>query len=245
MSVAVEHEKRKREILEKALDVFVESGYEDTTFQKIAERCGITRTILYLYFKNKREIFAFSIKLFTERLETEIRGIARNQHLPVGQRLVTISAMIVDLCAREARLLNVMQEYLRHLRAQGGDAADRVRRRTIRMRHILTSLIIEGQRIGEFRAFPVAPATEFFYSLMEAAIFRIAILGKSDASGLASASAFVSGLMATDAHISEAGLRASLRKAKAIASGMIASESSPDTGLDTEADTDEAGAKPV
>ena len=57
MAIIVEHEKRKRKILEKALDVFVEEGYEDVTFQKIADRCGITRTTLYIYFKNKREIF--------------------------------------------------------------------------------------------------------------------------------------------------------------------------------------------
>jgi len=75
LSITIEHDKRKREILEKALDVFIDEGYEDTTFQKIAERCGITRTILYLYFKNKREIFTFSIKLFMEKLEVEIRAI--------------------------------------------------------------------------------------------------------------------------------------------------------------------------
>ena len=57
MAVQVEHDKRKQEILEKALDLFVEEGYEDVTFQKISDRCGITRTTLYIYFKNKREIF--------------------------------------------------------------------------------------------------------------------------------------------------------------------------------------------
>ncbi|HOZ71475.1 MAG TPA: helix-turn-helix domain-containing protein, partial [Spirochaetales bacterium] len=75
MSATVEHEKRRKEILESALDVFVEEGYADTTFQKIADRCGITRTILYLYFKNKREIFMFSIKRFSEKLEAEIRAV--------------------------------------------------------------------------------------------------------------------------------------------------------------------------
>jgi hypothetical protein len=48
-----------KEILENALDVFVTDGYADTTPQKIADRCGITRTILYLNFKNKRKIFMF------------------------------------------------------------------------------------------------------------------------------------------------------------------------------------------
>jgi len=38
VSVSVEHEKRKNEILDKALEVFEIEGYKDTTFQKIAER---------------------------------------------------------------------------------------------------------------------------------------------------------------------------------------------------------------
>ena len=38
MAVLVEHSKRKREILEKSLDLFIEEGYEDVTFQKIADR---------------------------------------------------------------------------------------------------------------------------------------------------------------------------------------------------------------
>ena len=62
MAILVEHDKRKQEILEKALDVFINEGYEDVTFQKIADRCGITRTTLYIYFNNKREIFLWSIK---------------------------------------------------------------------------------------------------------------------------------------------------------------------------------------
>ena len=43
MAIIVEHDKRKREILDKALDVFIEEGYEDATFQKIADKCGISR----------------------------------------------------------------------------------------------------------------------------------------------------------------------------------------------------------
>lgn len=45
----VEHEKRRWDILEKALDVFIMEGFENATFQKIADLCGITRTILYTY----------------------------------------------------------------------------------------------------------------------------------------------------------------------------------------------------
>ena len=72
MAIVVEHEKRKHEILQKALDVFITEGYEDATYQKIADKCGITRTTLYIYFKNKQEIFGFSIKQLLTEIETSL-----------------------------------------------------------------------------------------------------------------------------------------------------------------------------
>jgi AcrR family transcriptional regulator len=197
VSITVEHEKRKREILEKSLDVFVEEGYEDTTFQKIAERCGITRTILYLYFKNKREIFAFSIKHFTEKLESVVRAIGADESRSQADKLADIIAMVVDTCGRNRRLLAVILDYLEHQRLSGGNPDERVRRRTIRMRHILAGIVIEGQRRGELGSFPVKAASDLVYALIEAAIFRIAVLGRADASGLAeSAKLLARGLVA-------------------------------------------------
>ncbi len=191
LSITIEHEKRKREILEKALDVFVDEGYEDTTFQKIAERCGITRTILYLYFKNKREIFNFSIKLFMEKLEREIRAIGADPKKGQAEKLSVIVSMVLDSCASHRRLLGVILDYLGHLRAAGNDPDERVRRRTIRMRHIINGILIEGQKKGEFSAFSVKVAGDMIYGLIEAAIFRIAVLGREDASVLAESAALL------------------------------------------------------
>jgi AcrR family transcriptional regulator len=191
LSITIEHEKRKREILEKALDVFVVEGYEDTTFQKIAERCGITRTILYLYFKNKREIFTFSIKLFTEKLESEILVVGADPSLSQSDKLSAILAIVVDACAAHRRLLTVILDYLGHIRTAGSDPDDRVRRRTIRMRHILSGILIEGQRKGDFPAFSVKAASDLFYAIIEAAIFRVAVLGRQDLSGLVEAASLL------------------------------------------------------
>ena len=38
-------------ILDRSLQLFAEQGYQSVTFQKIADRCGLSRTILYKYFK--------------------------------------------------------------------------------------------------------------------------------------------------------------------------------------------------
>lgn len=185
MSVSVEHDKRKEEILDKALDVFVIEGYKDTTFQKIAERCGITRTILYLYFNNKKEIFSSCIKRFMGRLESEIKVIADESSMKSTDKLVSIGDMVVQACAEESRLLSVVLDYLLRLKTADGDPDERVRRRTIRMRHILASIIIEGKKKGEFGPdLSVKAASELFYALIEAAVFRITVLGKKDASVL-------------------------------------------------------------
>jgi len=185
LSGQIAHEKRKQEILEKALDVFIEEGYEDTTFQKIAERCGITRTILYLYFDNKKQIFAESIKRFLGSLETEIAVVAHNQSMHCDAKILKISEMVVDACERESKLLSVVMDYLLRLRASGGNPDERVRRRTVRMRHILAGIVIEGKKLGEFdESSSVKGTVEMFFALVEAAVFRLVVLGQKDAAGL-------------------------------------------------------------
>jgi AcrR family transcriptional regulator len=184
--------------LEKALDVFIDEGYEDTTFQKIAERCGITRTILYLYFKNKREIFNFSIKLFTERLEEEIHAIGTDPARSQADKVAAILALVLAAITSHRRLLTVILDYLGHIRAAGADPDERVRRRTIRMRHILAGILIEGQRKGDFPQFSVKAASDLIYGLIEAAIFRIAVLGQQDLSGLDEAAALLAASLKTN-----------------------------------------------
>ena len=103
MAIIVEHEKRRKEILQKSLDVFVEEGYEDVTFQKIADRCGITRTTLYIYFKNKHEIFLGSIKELMGSLEENILLYINNTSISNEEALRKIlKAFIVS---RETFLL--------------------------------------------------------------------------------------------------------------------------------------------
>lgn len=184
MAIIVEHEKRKREILDKALDIFMEEGYEDVTFQKIADRCGITRTTLYIYFKNKREIFLWSIKQLTEEIESSLLAIAQADNIPVKERLHKILYTILDTCAENRRLFTVTLTYLLQLKKTGKDPAVRVRRRILRLRHLLSTVIIEGINTGEFKPVNVHNTNELLYSIIESAIFRLAVLDQKDISEL-------------------------------------------------------------
>ena len=176
MGIVIDHEKRKKVILKKALDVIIDEGYEDATFQKIADRCGITRTTLYIYFKNKREIFLWSIKQLTEGLENSLRLIIDDKSRTCKERLLDVLEVIVHGCMENRQLFQVILAYLIQIQKTGKNPGARVRRRIVRLRHLLSTILIEGKKSGDFKQINVKAANEMFYSLIESAIFRLAIL---------------------------------------------------------------------
>lgn len=180
MAVVVEHEKRKHEILEKSLDIFAEEGYEDVTFQKIAAKCGITRTTLYIYFKNKREIFLWSIKQLTSELEESLVSIIAEENLSNAEKLKNVLLTVLAKCVENKKLFNVVLMYLLQLKKMDKDPGERVRRRILRLRHLMSKILIDGIKSGEFKLNNVKSANEMFYSLIEAAVFRLAILNQDD-----------------------------------------------------------------
>ncbi|MDR1277597.1 MAG: TetR/AcrR family transcriptional regulator [Treponema sp.] len=184
MSIIVEHEKRRREILERALDVFVDEGFEDATFQKIAGRCGITRTTLYIYFKNKKEIFNYSIKQLLFNVETRIQQIVKDASLGIGDKISAVLLDIIGQLEQNRRLLLVILDYLLLLSKNGYDPETRIRRRVLKLRHILASLVIAGIRAGELMPVNVKTADDLLYGLIETAIFRLVVLKRETAGDL-------------------------------------------------------------
>ena len=184
MSIVVEHEKRRWEILEKALDVFIDEGFEDATFQKIADRCGITRTTLYIYFRNKKEIFNFSIKQFLLGVEGDLSRIHKGGTLNAVDKLIEIVMVVLKRLEENRRFLTVVLNYLLYITKSDADPYTRVRKRTIRMRHILATMVIEGIDAGELVPVSVKALDDLLYGFIEAAIFRLAVLGRSDVGDL-------------------------------------------------------------
>lgn len=180
MAIVVEHEKRKHEILQKALDVFINEGYEDATYQKIADKCGITRTTLYIYFKNKQEIFGFSIKQLLTEIETSLLGILETPELSNEQILRKVMETLIDISLQNAKLFEVLLPYLIQMKQVGKDPNLSVKRRVLRVRHLLSSLLIQGVNAKEFKNINIHATGELLYGLIESSIFRISVLNQKD-----------------------------------------------------------------
>ena len=179
MSIVVEHEKRRWDILEKALDVFMDEGYENVTIQKIADRCGITRTTLYIYFKNKKDIFNYSIKQLLSGLEKDIAEIYKTSERSSVDKITTVFSLILDRLEENRRLLIVILNFL--LYASKGDfsANTQVRRRTVKLRHFFANMLIDGIKSGELALMDVKIANDLLYSILESAIFRLTVLQRT------------------------------------------------------------------
>jgi AcrR family transcriptional regulator len=70
---------RRREILEKAIELFARNGYTGTDIQAVARSLGIAKGTVYLYFSSKRELFLaaveYAIKRLAERIDQEVRQV--------------------------------------------------------------------------------------------------------------------------------------------------------------------------
>ena len=66
-------EARPAEILRAALDCFAERGFAATRLDDVAQRAGVTKGTLYLYFASKEELFKAVVR------EAIVAGIARSE----------------------------------------------------------------------------------------------------------------------------------------------------------------------
>jgi AcrR family transcriptional regulator len=56
---------RPREILEAAFEEFSRNGYATTTLDQVAERAGVTKGTIYVYFENKEHLFISMVREVT------------------------------------------------------------------------------------------------------------------------------------------------------------------------------------
>ena len=109
-------------------------------------------------------------------MEDEITRIRSEDGFSRSDQLIRVMTIIIEKFEENRQLLSVVLKYLSYLSKGERDPDYRVRRRTVRLRHILNAMLIEGIRTGEFARVNVKEANELLYGFLEAAVFRLSIL---------------------------------------------------------------------
>ena len=76
---------RPAEIAEAALATFAEKGYAATRVDDVARRAGVSKGLLYLYFKTKEELFKAVIRGFVVPKVAELSDVVEESELSAGE----------------------------------------------------------------------------------------------------------------------------------------------------------------
>lgn len=175
MTIQVDHLERQREIMRKTLHLIAERGYEDVTYQQIADVCGLSRTTLYKYYKNKREIFDCALLRLVADLGADFqKTLDLHPDLDSCAKIRLLCANVIDLMGPS--LMQAITEYLIGLRRRGEPVSERLKRHTIGLHRQLTRLIREGIRKHEIKLVDPMQAAETMYALLESATMRLTLL---------------------------------------------------------------------
>src|ERR1044071_7616691 len=67
-------ERRRPEVLDAALKLFLEGGYDGTSMQAVADEAGVTKPVVYACFDSKDELFRSLLAREERRILREIQG---------------------------------------------------------------------------------------------------------------------------------------------------------------------------
>jgi AcrR family transcriptional regulator len=105
-------ERRRRQVLQSAKEVFSKKGFHKASIADIIKRAGIARGTFYLYFKNKRHIFQSLLEALLQELDQRIPTITLGEgHPPPLEQLRANLHQIIALALEEPHLIRILYEH--------------------------------------------------------------------------------------------------------------------------------------
>lgn len=103
---------RRKEILDAALTLFIEKGYEKTAVSDIVKELKVSQGLFYYYFKSKEEVFAAAIEQWADEFATVLIAILADSSLPVFKR---VSLTILEMETMAKKIATPLAADLHHL----------------------------------------------------------------------------------------------------------------------------------
>ncbi|SDP52526.1 TetR/AcrR family transcriptional regulator [Phyllobacterium sp. OV277] len=159
---------RPQEILHAAFDEFVERGYTATRIEDVANRAGVTKGTIYLYFQNKEELFQDVVRKLSQPIFNEEQFWQEHQKRPSDE----LVRLYLDTVYEHMTVNPYSREILRFLISDGRSFPELTASHYEEfVRPILTMLqhiLKKGVREGIFR--PEAAASQMSYILLSPAL---------------------------------------------------------------------------
>jgi AcrR family transcriptional regulator len=138
---------RRQEVVERAAELFDESGYFQTSLEDIASAVGLRKATLYHYFEGKDDILNSIHEGFLRTTMAREEARARYR-LPPAQHLLEIVADTLDVIAERRGHIRV---FIEHFRELDPDAQKEIAAKRAEYSEMVEAVIREGMEVGAFR----------------------------------------------------------------------------------------------
>jgi AcrR family transcriptional regulator len=103
-------ESTRTRLADAALRLFAAKGYAETTVREIIQAAGVTRPVLYYYFRNKAELFCYLVETEFDRLYREMDAIL-SRHAGCRERLKALIGLIFEGAQRSPETVQFMLRF--------------------------------------------------------------------------------------------------------------------------------------
>ena len=158
------------------MKLFSQVGYDNVTLIMIASSAGVARTVLYRYFRSKREVLDAAILAATRQIMKECKAEIATRG-KAADRLAMVCFHVADVLFEKKEFLSAIFDFVLSMVRAGEDMGVRITRFTGGIKSVFAQLVTEGVMKGEFLS-EIDPerTAESFYAILESCVLRI-ILG--------------------------------------------------------------------
>lgn len=139
---------KKQRVLQAAIEVFSEQGFHQATIDHIAERAGVGKGTVYLYFESKQNLF---FAIIQEGLALVVRGAAvliRSEPNPLKRIELLIGCHLEIMQTHVRRMRMIMQQGVPQ---QMHDMLPEIQQRLKEYKALYVAALEEGISQGRFR----------------------------------------------------------------------------------------------
>jgi AcrR family transcriptional regulator len=145
---AVQSQNLRARILDAAVDLFAEQGYDGTSVAEVITRAGVAKGGFYHHFASKEDLLYEVYGDLISRQLSAMDDILARKDRPAA----TLRALIVDLVTSTAASTKQALVFWREMHKLGAQRAEQYRRQRRRYHEAVRQLIREAQATGDFAA---------------------------------------------------------------------------------------------